>query len=315
MTFNFSEAELQRYSRNIILPEVGLSGQERLRSSGVLLVGVGGIGSPAALYLAAAGVGRIGLVDSDTVELSNLQRQILFRTNDVDGVKVECARESIYALNPHCVVETHHMRLYDAKITREIVRAYDAVIDGSDSFCTRFLVADCCWLEGVALVSASAVGFHGQLLVVVPSGENPCYRCLIPEPHPRHRSATCRQAGIFGGIVGVMGSLAAVETVKFLLGHDSDSASRFLVYEGLRCRFVTAGERVRDPECAMCGEAEAITDSAEYVWASYKQVHGIWSYPGREERESDSRREGADKCSISAEYHWASYKQVHGIWS
>jgi adenylyltransferase/sulfurtransferase len=269
----FSDSELERYSRNIILADVGFSGQQRLKSSSALLVGVGGIGSPAALYLAAAGVGRIGLVDGDAVELSNLQRQILFRTDDVDGIKVERGREAISALNPHCVVETHHMRLYDAQTTRRIVRPYDVVIDGSDTFGTRFLVADCCWLEGVTLVSASAVRFQGQLLVVVPSLGNPCYRCLIPEPARGQRIPTCGDVGIFGGVVGVMGSLAAVEAVKLLLGHDPSSARRFLAYDGLRCRFIT-GEREQDPDCPLCGETEPVFDGMEANSAACSQSGG-----------------------------------------
>lgn len=267
----FSEEETVRYSRNAVLPEVGWEGQERLKSAGVLLIGVGGIGSPAALYLAAAGVGRIGLVDSDSVELCNLQRQVIFRTNDVESVKVDCAREAISALNPNCAVQTYHTRLNVATQLRKIVQAYDAVLDGSDNFCTRFLVADCCWLEDVPLISASAVGFHGQLLVVIPGLGNPCYRCIIPEPTPGSRIATCRQAGILGGVVGVMGSLAAVETVKLFLGHDPAMAHRFLAYDGLRCRFVTE-ERVRDPDCCLCGELPTMGDDLQPRSGPYRPL-------------------------------------------
>ncbi|MBI4963570.1 MAG: HesA/MoeB/ThiF family protein [Desulfomonile tiedjei] len=284
MNLDFSEEEIMRYSRNMILPEVGHSGQERLKASSVLLIGMGGIGSPAALYLAAAGVGRIGLCDCDAVELSNLQRQVVFRTTDVDRAKVECAKEAISALNPNCVVDTYHMLLNNAKVARDIVRGYDVVIDGSDNFCTRFLVADCCWLEGVALVSASAVGFQGQLLVVIPGAENPCYRCLVPEPSPGSTAATCRVVGIFGGIVGVMGSLATVETVKVFLERDADSARRFLMYDGLRCRFVI-GERVRDPDCPLCGDASPVTHAVEQDSLPFEQRHGIYLIRNREECE------------------------------
>ncbi len=277
MNLGFSKDEVLRYSRNASLPEVGWHGQQRLRSSSVLLVGVGGIGSASALYLAAAGVGRIGLVDSDTVELSNLQRQVLFRTHDMDSVKVESAKEAISALNPYCVVETYHTRLGHAMKLREILKDYDAVIDGSDNFCTRFLVADCSWIEGVPLISASALGFQGQLLVVIPRPENPCYRCLIPEPRPDHRMATCRQAGILGGVVGVMGSLAAVETVKLFLGHDRGMAHRFLAYDGLRCRFVE-GERVRDPDCELCGELSSSTDPVEEDSVHFEGCNRIGSF-------------------------------------
>jgi len=280
----FSEEEILRYSRNIILPEVGRSGQERLKSSSVLLVGMGGIGSPAALYLAAAGVGRIGLVDCDTVELSNLQRQVVFETNDVGRVKVECAKEAISALNPHCVVETYHVLLNNARITREILGDYNVVIDGCDNFCTRFLVADCCWLERVPLVSASALGFQGQLMVVIPDADQPCYRCLIPEPSPGSRAMTCREGGIFGGVVGVMGSLAAVETVKIFLERDSESARRFLMYDGLRCRFVT-GERVRDPDCPLCGGERPFADAVKQDSVLLGRPHGISPFLDREEWE------------------------------
>jgi len=284
MNLGFSKEEVLRYSRNAILPEVGWHGQQLLRSSSVLLVGVGGIGSASALYLAAAGVGRIGLVDSDTVELSNLQRQVLFRSHDMDSVKVESAKEAISALNPYCVVETYHTRLGHAMKLRDILKDYGAVIDGSDNFCTRFLVADCSWIEGVPLISASALGFQGQLLVVIPSPGNSCYRCLIPEPRPDHRMATCRQAGILGGVVGVMGSLAAVETVKLFLGHDRGMAHRFLAYDGLRCRFVE-GERVRDPDCELCGELSTIDDLVEGSPVSSGQCLGASSFLHRVERE------------------------------
>lgn len=262
MSPHFSKEELVRYSRNSVLPEIGWAGQQRLKSSSVLIVGIGGIGSPAALYLAATGVGRIGLVDSDSVELSNLQRQVIFRTDHVHSVKVDCAQEAISALNPHCVVEAYHTRLGHAARLREIVRNYDVVIDGSDNFCTRFLVSDCCWIEGIPLVSASAVGFEGQLQVVIPAVGNPCYRCLIPEPEPGSPIATCRGQGILGGVVGVMGSLAVVEAVKLILGYDPDMAYRFLAYDGLRTRFISA-ERVADPECCLCGGPSPVADSAE----------------------------------------------------
>jgi adenylyltransferase/sulfurtransferase len=262
MSPHLSHEELVRYSRNAVLPEIGWVGQQRLKSSSVLVVGVGGIGSPAALYLAAAGVGRIGLVDGDSVELSNLQRQVIFRTDHVHSVKVDCAQEAISALNPHCAAEAYHTRLGNAARVREIVRDYDVVIDGSDNFCTRFLVSDCCWIEGIPLVSASAVGFEGQLQVVIPATGNPCYRCLIPEPEPGSAIATCRGQGILGGVVGVMGSLAVVEAVKLILGYDPDMAYRFLAYDGLRTRFISA-ERVPDPECCLCGGPPLIADSAE----------------------------------------------------
>ncbi|MBM4329327.1 MAG: HesA/MoeB/ThiF family protein [Deltaproteobacteria bacterium] len=277
MSPHFSQEEVVRYSRNSVLAEIGWAGQKRLKSAGALIVGVGGIGSPAALYLAATGVGRIGIVDGDSVELSNLQRQVIFRTDDVRRVKVDCAQEAISALNPHCEVDTYHTRLGDAARVREIVRNYDVVIDGSDNFCTRFLVADCCWIEGIPLVSASAVGFEGQLQVVIPTAGNPCYRCLIPEPEPESRIATCSGQGILGGVVGVMGSLAVVEAVKLILGHDPDMAYRFLAYDGFHGRFITA-ERVPDPECCLCGGPPPFADSAEQGGALRGSCQGTASF-------------------------------------
>lgn len=291
MNVIFSEDEITRYSRNAVLPEIGWAGQKRLRSTSVLLVGVGGIGSAAALYLASAGVGRIGLVDSDVVELSNLQRQVLFRTVDVDRVKVECAQETVSALNPYCVVDTYHLRLGNAMRLREILRGYDAVVDGSDNFCTRFLVADCCWIEGIPLISSAAVGFNGQLMVVIPGPDNPCYRCLIPEPQPDSRIATCRQAGILGAVVGVMGSLAAVEAMKLVLGRDPGMAGRFLAYDGLRCRFVT-GERVRDPDCELCGEPFTIAQSVKTASADLGPTTELV-------RVGNSNRQACEGCADS----------------
>ncbi len=268
----------------------------------MLLVGVGGIGSASALYLAAAGVGRIGLVDSDIVELCNLQRQVVFRTHDMDSVKVESARKAVSALNPYCFVETYHTRLGHAMKLREILKGYDAVIDGSDNFCTRFLVADCSWIEGVPLISASALGFQGQLLVVIPGPENPCYRCLVPEPRPDHRMATCRQVGILGGVVGVMGRLAAVETVKLFLGHDRGMAHRFLAYDGLRCRFVE-GERVRDPDCELCGESSTGSDPVEEDSVPVDGRQGIGSFLERGASEASRTCVGrADNLSVVARF-------------
>ncbi len=253
MSFDFSEEESVRYSRNIILAEVGWPGQQRFRSGRVAVVGAGGIGSAALFYIAAAGVGHIGIVDGDSVELSNLQRQILHRLDDLGRRKVESARDAIMALNPHCHVKTYDTRLHTANI-REVLRGYDVVLDASDNFETRFLVADCCWLEKIPLVSAAVAAFQGLLLVVDPCPGNPCYRCLMPKPPP-----PSRQEGILGAVAGVMGCLQAMEALKLLLGRGSDMVRRILTYDALKSRFHSI-KRAQTPNCPLCGENPSITD-------------------------------------------------------
>jgi molybdopterin/thiamine biosynthesis adenylyltransferase len=252
VSFDFSEEESRRYSRNTMLPEVGLSGQQRWRSGQVAVVGAGGIGSAALLYLAAAGVGRIGIADADAVELSNLQRQILHRLADLGRRKVDSARDAIQALNPHCQVETYDIRLEPANI-REVLTGYDLVLDASDNFETRFLVADFCWLAKIPLVSAAVAAFHGLLLVVDPGPGNPCYRCLAPQPPPAPG-----QEGILGAVAGVMGCLQALEALKLLLGRGSDLVHRILTYDALKCRFHSM-PRVKTADCPGCGQPPGIT--------------------------------------------------------
>ena len=259
MDFDFSEQESLRYLRNISLPEVGWPGQQRFRSGRVAVVGAGGIGSAALLYLAAAGVGHIGIADGDSVELSNLQRQILHRTADLGRRKVESARDAIMALNPHCRLQTYDMRLKAANI-REVFLGYDVVLDASDNFETRFLVADCCWLEKIPLVSAAVGAFQGLLLVVDPGPGNPCYRCLMPQPPP-----TARQEGILGAVAGVMGCLQAMEALKLLLGRGSDLVRRILAYDALKCRFHSL-ERAPTPDCPLCGHNPRITGLVDYTF-------------------------------------------------
>jgi adenylyltransferase/sulfurtransferase len=245
-----SEKENQRYSRNIMLPEIGAAGQARLRSGRVMVVGAGGLGSAVLYYLAAAGVGHIGLVDSDALELSNLQRQILHRVADLGRRKVDSARDAITSLNPHCQVQTFDVRLAGANIG-EVLRECDMVLDASDNFQTRFLVADYCWLAKIPLVSAAVAEFSGQLLVVDPAQGSPCYRCLLPEP-PQDR-----QLGILGAVAGVMGCLQAIETLKLLLGLASDLGHRLLTYDALACRFHKM-TRSRTADCPLCGDNPSI---------------------------------------------------------
>jgi adenylyltransferase/sulfurtransferase len=245
----FSPEESLRYSRNVLLKEVGWSGQRKLSAGKVLVVGAGGLGSASLFYLAAAGVGHLGIVDRDAVELSNLQRQILHRVDDLSRRKVESARDSIHRLNPHCRVETFDLRLESRNI-KEVLSGYDVVLDASDNFSTRFQVADCCWLTKVPLVSAAVAEFSGQLLVVDPSRGSPCYRCLLPEPLTE--SSSDRVFGILGAVAGVMGCLQAVEAIKLVLGRGSDLTHQLLAYDALRCRFQRMA-RLKNADCPSCG--------------------------------------------------------------
>ena len=253
-----SEEQVQRYSRHILLPEVGVEGQRRLLGSSACVVGAGGLGSAAAIYLAAAGVGRLGIADGEVVELSNLQRQILHGTPDVGRAKTASAEETLSRLNPDCAVEVFPERLTAASI-RQVLRGWDVVLDCSDNFPTRFLVADGCWFERRPLVSAAVLRFDGQLMSVLPGHDSPCYRCFVPEPPPADLVPTPQQAGILGAVAGVMGTLQAVEALKVLLGLGQNMAQRLLIYDALDGEFITV-KRVRDPECRLCGPHPTITE-------------------------------------------------------
>ncbi|MCX5888408.1 MAG: HesA/MoeB/ThiF family protein [Deltaproteobacteria bacterium] len=249
---DFSDEESQRYSRNALLDGVGWEGQARWRAGKVLVVGAGGLGSAALLYLAAAGVGRLGLVDGDAVELSNLQRQIIHYSTDVGRRKVASAAESLTALNPHCRLETFDLRL-DPDNLREVVQGFEVVLDASDNFVTRFLLAEQCWQAGLPLVSAAATGWHGQLLVQMPGAANPCYRCLVPEAPSAEAVPPSTQAGILGAVAGALGCLQAVEALKLLLDRETDLSRRLLAYDGLQGRFQSL-ERVKRADCLLCGK-------------------------------------------------------------
>jgi len=260
-TFDFTDDQIERYSRHILLREVGVEGQRRLLGSSALIVGAGGLGSPIIQYLAAAGVGRLGIADGDAVELSNLQRQIVHGTADVGKLKAVSAAEYVRAINPDCAVDVIPERLTAANV-RDIAPQYDVVLDGSDNFPTRFLISDACWLEGVPLISGAVLRFEGQLMAVLP-GVGPCYRCFVPEPPPTGVIPSCREAGILGAVVGVIGTLQAVEALSLLLGFEPSLASGLLIYEALDCSF-TRAERSRDPDCALCGPRRTITALTEY---------------------------------------------------
>ena len=258
----FTEEQIERYSRHILLPEVGGVGQAKLINSSAIVVGAGGLGSPALLYLAAAGVGRIGIIDGDVVDLSNLQRQIAHGTSDLGRSKALSAEEAIRELNPDCEVQKFSERLCIENI-REVLRGYDVVLDGSDNFPTRFLVADCCRFENIPLVSAAVLRFEGQLMTILPGEGNPCYRCSFPEPPPPGMVPSCQEAGVMGAVVGVMGTLQTVEALKVLLEMGDLFSHRFFYYDALAGSFTTM-KRVPNPGCPLCGEDPIITDLVEY---------------------------------------------------
>lgn len=260
MDLDFTEAELHRYSRHILLQEVGAVGQAKLRAARVLVVGAGGLGAPLSLYLAAAGVGTIGLVDHDALELSNLQRQVVHATARIGRNKAESAAETLTALNPEVKVETHALRM-DADTAQDLIPRYDIICDGTDNFATRFLLGDACHLLGRPLVSAAVLRFEGQLSVFKShiGAPHPCHRCLHPEPPPEGLVPTCSEAGVLGAVTGVMGTLQATEVLKEILGIGEGLSGRLLLWDALDARFRTVKLR-RDPECALCGEHATIRD-------------------------------------------------------
>jgi adenylyltransferase/sulfurtransferase len=258
---NLTAQEVQRYSRHLIMPEVGMEGQKRLKASSILLIGAGGLGSPLGLYLAAAGVGRLGLVDFDVVDFSNLQRQVLHGTPDVGRSKLQSARDRLQAINPEVRVD-----LYEARINRDnaldLIRPYDLVIDGTDNFPTRYLVNDACVLLRKPNIYGSIFRFDGQASVFVP-GEGPCYRCLYPEPPPPGEVPSCAEGGVLGILPGLIGCIQATEAVKLLLGQGSPLVGRLLLYDALAMSFREFKIR-RNPRCPICGEQPTITKLIDY---------------------------------------------------
>ena len=259
---SLSDEELERYARHIVLREVGGPGQAKLKRARVLVVGAGGLGSPVILYLAAAGVGTIGIADFDTVSLSNLQRQIAHRTADVGRAKTESAGDAAAAINPNVRIVAHNKKL-TAKNALEIIGQYDIVADGSDNFATRFLINDACYFAKKTLVSAAVTEFDGQLATFKAHEDGcPCYRCIFPEPPPVGAAPNCSETGVLGAAAGVMGTLQALEVIKEVTGIGESMAGRLLIYEALATRFRTV--RVKpDPECALCGKAPIISDLHE----------------------------------------------------
>lgn len=256
-----STSELTRYSRHLLLPEVGLEGQRKLKAARIVIVGAGGLGSPAALYLAAAGIGTIGLVDFDAVEYSNLQRQVLHGSPDVGRSKLASARDRLDALNPEITIETHEAVLsIDNALT--LLDAYDVIIDGSDNFPTRYLVNDACVMLGKPYAYGSVFRFEGQASVFA-TRTGPCYRCLHPEPPPLGLIPSCAEGGVLGVLPGIIGTIQATEAIKLVLGVGEPLVGRLLIYDALRMRMREIPLR-KDPECPVCGSEPTITSLAAY---------------------------------------------------
>lgn len=259
--FGLTDHQIRRYSRQIILPRVGGRGQRRLLDAKVLIVGAGGLGSPAALYLAAAGVGTLGIVDSDAVDLSNLHRQILHDTPDVGRPKTESAAETVKALNPDVALVLHQERI-TSQNALDIIQPYDVVVEGSDNFPTKYLVNDACILLGKPLVMGAVYQFEGQVAVFGLS-RGPCYRCIFREAPPPGAVPSCEEAGVLGVVPGIIGSIQAAETLKLLLDVGEALSGRFLVFDALQASFMEL-ELKRDPQCPVCGVDPVITELGDY---------------------------------------------------
>jgi sulfur-carrier protein adenylyltransferase/sulfurtransferase len=253
--------EFKRYSRHLILPEIGLEGQKKLKASSVLCIGAGGLGSPVAMYLAAAGLGRIGIVDFDVVDFSNLQRQIIHGTPDVGRSKLQSAKESIQALNPHVQVDTYETAL-SSQNALELFKPYDVIIDGTDNFPTRYLVNDACVLTGKPNAYGSIFRFEGQASVFG-TKDGPCYRCLYPEPPPPGLVPSCAEGGVLGVLPGIIGLIQATEALKLILGIGEPLIGRFLIYDALKMRFRELKLR-KDPDCPVCGTHPTVKELIDY---------------------------------------------------
>ena len=260
----FTNEQLERYSRHIILQEVGVKGQKKLLNASVLIIGAGGLGAPAALYLAAAGVGTIGIVDADEVDLSNLQRQVIHTTNDVGKAKVKSAAETMEAINPDVTVKTYRT-FVDSSNIMDLIKDYDFIIDGTDNFPAKFLINDACVMSEKPFSHAGIIRFKGQLMTYVP-GEGPCYRCVFKNPPPKDAVPTCKQAGVIGAMGGVIGSLQAMEAIKYIIGKGDLLTGKLLTYDALKMEFHTI-KLPKDDHCAVCGDEPTITELIDYEQA------------------------------------------------
>jgi len=260
MVDKLNPEQVDRYNRHIIMPQVGSVGQRKLINSSVLIVGAGGLGSPAALYLALAGVGRIGVVDFDVVERSNLQRQVLHRDSDVGKSKVISAKETLEAYNPDVIVDVHEKPI-DSSNAMEIIKDYDVVINGADNFPTRYLICDATFFSKKALVDGSILSFDGQVTTYVP-GSN-CYRCIFPDPPPPGSVPSCSEAGVIGALPGLVGSIQAIETIKYLIGVGDVLAGRMILIDALSMEFRTVKIR-KNESCVLCGKTPSVTELIDY---------------------------------------------------
>ncbi|MCP4340195.1 MAG: molybdopterin-synthase adenylyltransferase MoeB [Desulfobulbaceae bacterium] len=260
---DFNDTQLERYSRHIILKDVGIEGQEKISKAKILVIGAGGLGSPALLYLAAAGVGRLGIADGDTLDMSNLQRQVIHFTPDVDKPKVLSAKEKINQLNPDVEVVCHQEMLNATNI-RDIIREYDFVIDGTDNFASKFLINDACVLSNIPYSHGGILRFDGQTFTINPS-ESACYRCIFLEPPPADAVPTCSQAGVLGVIAGILGTLQANEAIKYVLGKGDLLTDRLLTFDAMNTKFREVKLK-KNPNCRVCGTRE-ITELHDYEQA------------------------------------------------
>ncbi|MCI7814295.1 MAG: molybdopterin-synthase adenylyltransferase MoeB [Lachnospiraceae bacterium] len=261
----FTNEQLERYSRHIILKEVGPKGQKKLLNAKVLIIGAGGLGAPAAMYLAAAGVGTIGIADADEVDLSNLQRQIIHATDDLGKAKVLSAKETINRMNPDVTVNTYRT-FVSADNIMELIQDYDFVIDGTDNFPAKFLINDACVMAKKPFSHAGIIRFQGQLMTYVP-GKGPCYRCVFKNPPPKDAVPTCKQAGVIGAMGGVIGSLQAMEAVKYILGVGDLLTGYLLTYDALKMEFRKIKLPSDTSKCEVCGENPTITELIDYEQA------------------------------------------------
>ena len=266
----FTNEQLERYSRHIILKEVGVKGQKKLLNAKVLIIGAGGLGAPAALYLAAAGVGTIGIADADEVDLSNLQRQIIHSTKDLGKAKVKSAKESMEAINPDVTVKTYRT-FVDSTNIMDMIKDYDFILDGTDNFPAKFLINDACVMAGKPFCHAGIIRFQGQLMTYVP-GEGPCYRCIFKDPPPKDAVPTCKQAGVIGAMAGVIGCLQAMEAIKYIIGQGDLLTGRLLTYDALEMNFRTI-KLPLDHNCAVCSDHPTITELIDYEQAECDMKH------------------------------------------
>lgn len=261
----FSNEQLERYSRHIILKEIGVKGQKKLLNAKVLIIGAGGLGAPAAMYLAAAGVGTIGIVDADEVDLSNLQRQIIHATDDVGKPKVQSAKETMNKMNPDVTVNTYHEFVSSENIL-DLIKDYDFVIDGTDNFPAKFLINDACVMAKKPFSHAGIIRFKGQLMTYVPE-EGPCYRCIFKNPPPKDAVPTCKQAGVVGAMGGVIGSLQAMEAIKYITGVGDLLTGSLLTFDAIKMNFHKVKLPKADCNCAVCGANPTITKLVDYEQA------------------------------------------------